>query len=80
MSIANVQLRMAEIVILATFSAAGFEIAAALFSWREGVFVPKYLVLAVILLTSGLLVNEVYRRVKAGGPGVRRMTESDRRP
>lgn len=78
-SAAKVQLHIAEVVILATFSAAGFEIAAALFSWRQGELIPKYLILAGILLMAGLLVNELYRRAKAGGLAVARVPGSDRR-
>lgn len=69
---------MTQVVILAVFSAAGFETAAALFSWRNGAFVPKYLVLALVLLVAGLILNEVYRRFKSVSIHIGTMSQSNR--
>jgi hypothetical protein len=64
LSIAKLQFQITQIVILAVFSFAGFEMAAALTSWRNGALVPKYLVIAVVLLVAGAILLEVYRRVR----------------
>ncbi len=75
MRLSKLQIQMTQVVILIAFSAAGFETAAALFSWRSGALVPKYLILAVILLAAGFLLNEVYRRFMTGSINRRTMRE-----